>query len=94
MIESGMAQNKYFQIFKPLKRVSKDPYNHTFVPCKTFYIKFDPRRKARLVTVVNMTGASDEYAYCGVVNIHTLRTVFFCGYINGVEVAVMYFGNT
>ena len=40
-----------------------------------------------------MTGARDKDAYCGVVNIDTVRKAFFPGNINDLEVAAADVGN-
>ena len=41
-----------------------------------------------------MTGYREEYFYCVVVNIYTVRTYFFLGKINDLEVDAADIGNS
>ena len=65
-----------------MKRGYKAPYDNKFVTIyMCFNFKFDPRRKAKMVTGGNMIGDRDEDTYCGVVKIDTSRTYVFLGHI-------------
>ena len=56
-------------------------------------MKFDLRRKTQLVAVSNTKVERDEDHYCGLANIDTVRTDFFLGQINYLEVDTADVGN-
>ena len=58
-----------------------------------FDVKFDLRRKVQLVSGGNTIWSRDKDAYCGVVNIDIVRTVFFLGQKNDLEVSSIYVSN-
>ena len=48
-------------MYKTLKKVPKDPYNHTFVPVYVYFeVKFDFSKKSQMVLGGNITGSRDK----------------------------------
>ena len=79
---------------KPLPKDAKKPEGYTYVPVHLcFDVKFDLRRKARLVAGGNWTSAPDEDAFAGVVSLDAVRTAFFIADLNGLECMAADIGN-
>ena len=82
-----MAQIKDFHTFSPLKKVSKDTVDHTFMPVHMCFMW-------NFISGVNhgwfwgggIIVASSEYAYCGVAEIYTTKKYFFLGKRNYIDV--------
>ena len=56
-------------------------------------MKFYIRRKSLLVSEGNMTVEMYKYYYCGMFNIDTVKTYFFLGHLNNLEVSDADVGN-
>ena len=81
-----MSHIGYFLITKPLKIVTKDPYNHTFILVHMFFdIRFDLSRKLLSVLGVYIIGSVDKDSYYGMVNINNDSMYFFIVNINELE---------
>ena len=86
-----MSRIKYFKMFKTLKKVTKDPYNHKFVPVYLcFELNIDLSKKSQFVLGGNITGSRDKDDYFRVVIIDNVGTYFFYGHINNTEVDSTY----
>ena len=93
-IKKEMLQIRDFKTFKALPRGTKRPKGYTFVPVHLcFDVKFDLRRKARLVGGGNWTETPSEDAYAGVVSLDSVRTAFFLADLNGLDVVAADIGN-
>ena len=76
-----------FKTFEAKGRNFKVPTDYTHIPVHLcFDVKFDLRRKARLVAGGNWTDPSSEDVYAGVVSLDSVRTAFFLGELNGLDV--------
>ena len=81
-----MSHIKYFQMYKTLKKVPKDPYNHTFVPVYVYFeVKFDLSKKSQMVLGGNSTGSRDKDDHFRVVIIDIVGTYLLYGHINNPE---------
>ena len=73
---------------------SKPPKDHAHVPIHfTFDVKFDLRCKARLVGGGHRTPDPTEISYAGVVSLDTVRTAFFLGELNDLDIMAADIGN-
>jgi len=85
-IQKEVSQLREFQTFKVLMPGAEAPDEHTFVPLHwCFDVKFDGRRKGRLVAGGNWTEPLDADAYSGVVSIDTIRLAFLLAEVNGLS---------
>ena len=63
--------------FKVLEKGEQIPEGYKFIPYHCIYdVKFDGRRKCRLVAGGHMTDPSTEEIFSGVVSMETVRTTF------------------
>ena len=86
-----MSHIKYFKMYKTLKKVTKDTYNHTFVPVYVYFeVKFDLSKKSQIFLRGNITGSRDKDDYFRVVIIDNVGTYFLYGHINNTEVDSTY----
>ena len=86
-----MSHIKYFQIYKTLRKVKKDPCNHTFLPVYVYFeVKFDFSKKSQMVLGGNITGSRDKDDYFRVIIIDNIGTYFFYGHIKNTEVYSTY----
>jgi hypothetical protein len=93
-IQKEMKQLKDFDTFEVLGEGEKPPEGYTFVPLHwVFDVKFDGRRKSRLVAGGNRTEPLDTDAYAGVVSIDTIRLGFLIGELNGLQAVATDIGN-
>jgi hypothetical protein len=77
-----------------LRRSGEDLSEYTRIPYHcVFDVKFDGRRKCRLVAGGNMTSPSKESVFSGVVNISSVRLGFFIAELNGLHVCTADIGN-
>ena len=90
-----MSQILDFHITKPLKRGTKNPYNHKFLSVHMYLVvNFGLMRNMCLFTVWDVKGAINQVIYCVVFNIDNFRTYLFIGNINNLEEVSKYFGNS
>ena len=93
-IQKEMKQLKDFNTFEVLEEGERPPGGYTFVPLHwVFDVKFDGRRKSRLVAGGNRTEPLDTDAYAGVVSIDTIRLGFLIGELNGLQAIATDIGN-
>ena len=93
-VQKELDQIMDFWTFKVLPRGKGPPEGYTSVPLHLcFDVKFDLRRKARLVAGGNLTKKPDEELYSGVVSIDAVRTALFIAQLNGLEVMAADVGN-
>ena len=93
-IDTEISQQLDYDVFKDLPKGQKPPRNYTFVPLHMcFDVKFDLRRKARLVAGGNWTDPGYEDVYSGVVSIETIRLGFFLAALNGLDICAADVGN-
>ena len=84
-IQKEMNQLDEFKTFRVLEPGDRAPEGFTFVPLHwCFDVKFDGRRKGRLVAGGNWTEPLDTDAYSGVVSIDTIRLAFLLAQVNGL----------
>ena len=78
-------------MYKTLRKVTKDPYNHTFVPVYVYFeVKFDLSKKSQMFLGGNITGSRYMDDYLRVVIIGNVGTYFFYGNINNTEMGSTY----
>lgn len=86
-MQKEVAGLNEFDTFRALDIGAKPPDGYTFVPLHWCYdVKFDGRRRARLVASGNWTEPLSTDAYSGVVSIDTIRIAFLLGELNGLTV--------
>ena len=92
-IQKELRQLEDFETFEVAKP-DFDPGGYTYVPLHMcFDVKFDGRRKARLVAGGNWTDPATEDVYSGVVSIDTVRMALFIAELNDLEVIATDVGN-
>ena len=75
-----------FGTFRNLGVGARPPPGHRYIPCHmVFDVKYDLRRKARLVAGGHTTPDSTESAYSGVVSTRGVRTLIFLAELNEME---------
>ena len=88
-----MAYINYLRTLISLKRDSKAPDDHNFVPVHILFdVKFDLWMKAQIVIEGCVTGYRYKDAYCGLFNIDDAREDFFILQINDLDVYAADFG--
>src|SRR5574339_467149 len=82
------------ETFKVLDDNEKVPEGYKLIPYHCIYdVKFDGRRKCRLVAGGHMTDPSSEEVFSGVVSMETVRTCFVIAKLNNLEVVAGDVGN-
>ena len=72
-MQKEVTQLKAYDTFKVLDQGKKAPTDHTYVPLHMFFdVKYDLRRKARLVAGGNWTDPATEDIYSGIVGIENV----------------------
>src|SRR5688500_19342803 len=80
--------------FKVLEDGKPIPEGYKQIPYHCIYdVKFDGRRKCRLVAGGHMTDPPDEEIFSGVVSMETVRICFTLAKLNGFEVCAGDIGN-
>jgi len=93
-IQKELAQLEEFQVFRALGEGEKLPEGYKQVPYHiVFDVKFDLRRKARLVANGNWTDVVQEDIYSGVVGMDTVRLGFAIGELNNLPCCAGDVGN-
>ena len=93
-IKTELNQLNEYQTFRRLKPGEKLPTSYQRIPYHiVFDVKFDLRRKARLVAGGNHTTMEREDIYSGVVSMESMRTGFFLGELNGLSCCAADIGN-
>jgi hypothetical protein len=93
-VEKELKQINDFHTFNVLPPGEGPPAGYQKVPYHfIFDVKFDLRRKARLVAGGNWTELEREDIYSGVVALETVRTGFFLGQLNNLSCCAGDIGN-
>ena len=94
-IKKEIDQLMEFETFKVEEKGEQlERKGYQFVPIHmTFDVKFDLRRKARLVAGGNWTDPSDQDVYSGVVSIEAVRIALFLAELNGMPICAADVGN-
>ena len=93
-IKKEIDQLRQYEVFKKLPKGKSAPKGYTFVPLHiTFDVKFDLRRKARMVAGGNFTDPGYEDVFSGVVSIDSVRIGFFLADLNNLEKCAADVGN-
>jgi hypothetical protein len=92
-IDKELIQLNEYKTFR-LRRSGEDLSEYTRIPYHcVFDVKFDGRRKCRLVAGGNHTSPSKESVFSGVVNISSVRLGFLITELNGLQVCTADIGN-
>lgn len=82
-MDKELAGLNEFKTFRALEPGARPPPGYTYVPLHMCYdVKFDGRRKSRLVAGGNWTEPLSTDAYSGVVSIDTIRLAFLIAEMN------------
>ena len=93
-IQKELKQLNDYNTFRKLEPGEKPPPDYQKIPYHiVFDVKFDLRRKARLVAGGNWTNPGKEDLYSGVVGIESVRLGFFLGEQNGLSCCAADVGN-
>ena len=93
-IKKELSQLNEFHTFKVLKEGEKPPSGYQQIPYHiVFDVKFDLRRKARLVAGGNVTQLAREDIYSGVVGLETVRLGMFLAELNCLSCCAADIGN-
>ena len=93
-MQTEINQLMEYGTFKVLGEKEPAPEGYKFIPYHCIYdVKFDGRRKCRLVAGGHMTEPSTEEIFSGVVSMETVRTTFVIARRNGLEVVAGDVGN-
>ena len=93
-IDKELKQLNDYNTFRVLKLWEKPPPEYQKIPYHiVFDVKFDLRRKARLVAGGNWTNPDKEDLYSGVVGMESVRLGFFLGEQNGLSCCAADVGN-
>src|SRR5574339_1275246 len=75
------------ETFKVLDDNEKIPKGYKVIPYHCIYdVKFDGRRKCRLVAGGHMTDPASEDVFSGVVSMETVRMAFIIAELNGLVI--------
>jgi len=76
-METEINQLLEYETFRVLEDDEPMPEGYKFIPYHCIYdVKFDGRRKCRLVAGGHMTDPSTEEIFSGVVSMESVRTTF------------------
>ena len=93
-IQKEIDQICEYNTFKPQPGMKQAPPEYQFIRLHfVFDVKFDGRRKARLVAGGHMTFVPDGEAYSSVVSIKGLRICIFLAELNGLKIMAGDTGN-
>jgi hypothetical protein len=92
-IDKELAQLNEYRTFRR-RHAGENLHEYTRIPYHcVFDVKFDGRRKCRLVAGGNHTTPSKESVFSGVVNISSVRLGFLIAELNGLQVCAADIGN-
>ena len=93
-IETELTQLHDYETFRCLKEGEDIPTGYKWIPYHiVFDVKFDLRKKARLVAGGNRTDPTKEDIYSGVVSMDSIRTGFLLGELNNLTCCAADVGN-
>ena len=93
-METEINQLLEYETFRVLEDDEPMPEGYKFIPYHCIYdVKFDGRRKSRLVAGGHMTDPSTEEIFSGVVSMESVRTTFVVARQNHLEVVAGDVGN-
>ena len=93
-METEINQLLEYETFKVLEDNESIPEGYKYIPYHCIYdVKFDGRRKCRLVAGGHMTDPSSDEVYSGVVSMEAIRICFVLAKINNLKVCAGDEGN-
>jgi hypothetical protein len=93
-IKTEFKQINDYETFRVLEDDEPMPPGYKRIPCHCIYdVKFDGRRKCRLVAGGHMTDPPKEDIYSGVVSMEAVRLGFILARMNGLQVCAGDVGN-
>src|SRR3982750_3734142 len=93
-MDTEINQLHAHETFKVLKDDEPIPAGYKRIPYHCIYdVKFDGRRKCRLVAGGHMTDPASEDVFSGVVSMETVRIVLILAELNGLRVCAADVGN-
>jgi len=93
-MEKEIRQLDEYKVFETVKELEEVPTDYQKIPYHfVFDVKFDLRRKARLVADGNWTEPDREDIYSGVVAMNTVRVGFLVGEMNNLTACAADVGN-
>ena len=93
-IDKELKQLNSYKTFRVMEKGEPPPEDYQRIPYHiVFDVKFDLRRKARLVAGGNWTDPGKEDIYSGVVGIESVRTGFLLGELNNLTCCAGDVGN-
>jgi len=93
-METEIDQLLEYETFRVLEDNESVPEGYKFIPYHCIYdVKFDGRRKCRLVAGGHMTDPSTEEVFSGVVSMETVRVCFVVAKLNDLEICAGDVGN-
>ena len=91
---TGINQLHEYNTFKVLNDSEMIPEGYKFIPYHYIYdVKFDGRRKGRLVAGGHMTDPTSEEVFSGVVGMESVRICFVLAKLNELDVCAGDIGN-
>ena len=88
-MDTEIKQLHQYETFKVLRKGEAIPKGYKKIPYHCIYdVKYDGRRKCRLVAGGHMTDAASDEVFSGVVNMETVRLAFVLTKINGLIIDI------
>ena len=93
-MDTEINQLNEYETFRVLEDNESIPPGYKFIPYHCIYdVKFDGRRKCRLVAGGHMTDPSSDEVFSGVVSMESVRVCFVVGKLNDLEIVAGDIGN-
>src|SRR6478735_2529933 len=93
-MKTEINQLHQYETFKVIKKGEKVPYGYKAIPYHCIYdVKYDGRRKCRLVAGGHMTDPASDEVFSGVVNMETVRMAFIFADLNDLVIVAGDVGN-
>ena len=93
-MQTEINQLHHYQTFRVIKKGEKVPDGYKPIPYHCIYdVKYDGRRKCRLVAGGHMTDPASEEVFSGVVAMETVRMAFILAKLNGLLIVAGDVGN-
>ena len=93
-MNTEIKQLHQYETFKVLRKGEKIPEGYKQIPYHCIYdVKYDGRRKCRLVAGGHMTDPASDEVFSGVINMETVRMAFILAELNGLIIVAGDVGN-
>ena len=93
-MNTEIKQLHQYETFQVLRKGEKVPERYKQIPYHCIYdVKYDGRRKCRLVAGGHMTDPASDEVFSGVVNMETVRMAFILAELNGLTIVAGDVGN-